>query len=168
VAVLDPLTTAGGTTSEGEATDLEVDLQQQQVPERVNQPLPRKAPSFADQLARSLVAVNETRAWFDEARGYTHVRQSRVPTRLPQVKGGEMGVGLRYHELRYHELRYHELHAAEERRSHGPADASQMLAGLLEQQLLLSECCDVIGDHFVSASAKSALCMHLSVCPADS
>jgi hypothetical protein len=61
---------------------------------KANEPQPRKAASFADQLARSLVAVNDTRAWFDEARGYTQVRQSRVPTRLPQVSGAGEGEGL--------------------------------------------------------------------------
>lgn len=42
-------------------------------------------PTFAELLQQSLVALNDTRAWFDEARGYAVVRQTRTPTRLPQV-----------------------------------------------------------------------------------
>ena len=43
------------------------------------------AGSFANILQSSLQANNETRAWFDEKRGYCMVRQSRVPIKLPKV-----------------------------------------------------------------------------------
>jgi len=42
-------------------------------------------PLFSELLHRSLLAVSETRAWFNETRGYAMVRQSRLPTALPQV-----------------------------------------------------------------------------------
>ncbi len=42
-------------------------------------------PLFCDLLRTSMLAVSETRAWFNEARGYAMVRQSRLPTALPQV-----------------------------------------------------------------------------------
>jgi PAB-dependent poly(A)-specific ribonuclease subunit 2 len=41
--------------------------------------------SFSSILQASLQASNETRAWFDEKRGYCMVRQSRVPIKLPKV-----------------------------------------------------------------------------------
>jgi hypothetical protein len=42
-------------------------------------------PSFSELLQRSLLAVNDTRAWVDEAQRYKWVRQSRAPLALPQV-----------------------------------------------------------------------------------
>lgn len=44
-----------------------------------------RPPSFSELLRRSMLAVSETRAWFDDAHGYQYVRQSRLPTKLPMV-----------------------------------------------------------------------------------
>lgn len=42
-------------------------------------------PSFAELLGKSLQANTITRAWFDDTVGYSAVRQTRLPTKLPQV-----------------------------------------------------------------------------------
>eukprot|EP00983_Pelagomonas_calceolata_P133520 1161972-Pelagomonas_calceolata.AAC.3 len=42
-------------------------------------------PLFSELLQRSMLAVSDTRAWFSEKRGYAMVRQSRLPTALPQA-----------------------------------------------------------------------------------
>jgi hypothetical protein len=43
-------------------------------------------PGFGVLLANSLRSEGVTKAWFDEAGGYAHVRQSRVPLVLPKVR----------------------------------------------------------------------------------
>lgn len=40
---------------------------------------------FSELLEKSLLSVNDTRAWVDEAQRYKWVRQSRVPLSCPQV-----------------------------------------------------------------------------------
>lgn len=53
-------------------------------------------PSFGMLLAASLKSEGVTKAWFDEACGYIHVKQSRVPLELPKVRGGQgYGCGVR-------------------------------------------------------------------------
>lgn len=52
-------------------------------------------PSFGDLLAASLKSEGVTKAWFDEACGYTHVKQSRVPLESPKVRSvQERGVSI--------------------------------------------------------------------------